>query len=223
MNDDATGKQSMSAPPPLMNPHTDISITQNRLPHWQQDNATYFVTFRLADALPAAQVAQWRDEREAWLRAHSQPWDAATELEYVRHFENMTEHCLDEGRGSCLLRSGEPQRIVADALAFFDGQRYRQHAWVVMPNHVHTLLSLLAGHKMEDVVQSWKGFSTHAINRALNRSGSIWQKDYFDRLIRNAEHFWNCVGYIQRNPSKAQLKPGEFRHFESEYVRLARG
>jgi len=204
-----------------MNPLAEVHATQNRLPHWQQDNVTYFVTFRLGDSLPAERVAQWRGEREAWLCAHPQPWSAETEMEYVRHFEHLSEHCMDEGHGACLLRSGVPQHTVADALAHFDGQRYRQHAWVVMPNHVHALFSLLGGNKLEELLKSWKGFTTHAINQALIREGPLWQKDYFDRLVRNSEHFWNCAGYIRRNPEKAGLKPGEFALYESEYVRHA--
>lgn len=204
-----------------MNPLAQIHATQNRLPHWQQDNVTYFVTFRLDDSLPAERVAQWRGERETWLGQHPTPWSTETEMDYVRHFEHLNERYLDEGHGACLLRSSVPQRIVADALAYFDGQRYRQQAWVVMPNHVHALFSLLGGNKLEDLLRSWKGFSTRAINLALKREGPLWQKDYFDRLVRNSEHFWKCAGHIRRNPEKAGLKAGAFALYESEYVRHA--
>jgi hypothetical protein len=36
----------------FFDPYTDIRFTANRLPHWQQKGAVYFVTFRLADAVP---------------------------------------------------------------------------------------------------------------------------------------------------------------------------
>src|SRR5205823_2605991 len=94
-----------------------------------------------------------------------------------------------------------------------------QHAWVVMPNHIHLLFSILAGHELQDLLRSWKGFTGRAINRALSRSGSLWQKDYFDRLIRNSEHFWNCARYIRNNPGKARLASSEFLLYESDFVR----
>ena len=44
-------------------------------------------------------------------------------------------------------------------------------------------------------------------------------KDYFDRMIRDAAHFWRCARYIRRNPTKAKSRPGEFTLFESDHVR----
>jgi len=49
--------------------------------------------------------------------------------------------------------------------------------------------------------------------------GPVWMKDYFNRMIRDAEHFWRCVRYIRRNPVTANLRPGEFTLFESDHVR----
>ena len=47
---------------------------------------------------------------------------------------------------------------------------------------------------------------------------AFWQKDYFDRLIRDSTHFWNCARYIQRNPAKANLREGEYSLFISDEV-----
>jgi hypothetical protein len=58
----------------FFNPYEEIRFTANRLPRWQQKGAVYFVTFRLADAVPRHLSAQWESDREAWLRAHPQPW-----------------------------------------------------------------------------------------------------------------------------------------------------
>ena len=56
----------------FFNPYADIRFTANRLPQWQQQGAPYFVTFRLADAVPAHLRTQWESERAAWLRVHPQ-------------------------------------------------------------------------------------------------------------------------------------------------------
>src|SRR6267154_1410333 len=58
----------------FFNPFADIRFTANRLPHWQQQGAVYFITFRLADAVPHHLRTQLESEREAWLRVHPQPW-----------------------------------------------------------------------------------------------------------------------------------------------------
>lgn len=88
-----------------------------------------------------------------------------------------------------------------------------------MPNHVHCLTTLSVESRLEKVIQSWKGFSATSINKHLGRRGPLWQEDYFDRLIRDAEHFTNCARYIRRNPHKAGLKDGEFTLFETEFAK----
>jgi len=216
-----TARASASDTPRFLNPFEKIQITQNRLPHWQQDGVTYFVTFRLADSIPADKLARWNSEREVWMRLHPPPWTAQVEREYLERFAHTTEQWLDEGHGACPLRTAEPQRIVADALAHFEGQRHRCHAWVVMPNHVHALFSLAEGCRLETLMHSWKSFTAHAINQLTGGVGGLWERDYFDRLVRNSEHFWKCARYIRRNPLKARLKLGEYVLFESDFVRSA--
>lgn len=44
-------------------------------------------------------------------------------------------------------------------------------------------------------------------------------KDYFDRMVRDAGHFWRCARYIRRNPEKANLLVEAFTLFESDHVR----
>ena len=52
------------------------------------------------------------------------------------------------------------------------------------------------------------------INKRTGKSGSLWQEDYWDRLIRSPRHFSICAEYIHRNPTKARLCDGEFLLFE---------
>ncbi|MFH1497630.1 MAG: hypothetical protein ABII82_07365, partial [Verrucomicrobiota bacterium] len=46
----------------------EVRITRHNLPHWDQQGATYFVTFRLGDSLPGTLLAQWKSERDDWLK-----------------------------------------------------------------------------------------------------------------------------------------------------------
>jgi putative transposase len=191
------------------NPYEEIRFTENLLPHWQQNGATYFVTFRLADSVPTHLRTQWEEERATWLRFHPEPWDVGTELEYHKRFTGAIERWLDAGYGSCVLRQIECAKIVDDALRHFDGQRLALISSVIMPNHVHALLVQHAEHPLEGLLRSWKTFTSRSINRLLGRAGTLWQRSYFDRLVRDEKHFRNCVRYIRRNPTKAHLARDE--------------
>src|ERR1041385_5953794 len=177
----------------FFNPYADIRHTENRLPHWQQRGATYFVTFRLADSIPAKLLGQWQDEREAWLRVHPEPWTVEIEREYHRRFSGALEGWLDEGHGACLLRSRDCAEIVADTLRHFEGERDVMISFAVMPNHVHGLFVQNPEWPLEKLLRSWKGFTARKINKLLDRCGGLWQRDYFDRLVRDQKHFANCV------------------------------
>lgn len=203
----------------FFNPSGDIRFTRNLLPHWQQKGAVYFITFRLADSIPAHLRAQWEDEREIWLRLRPEPWDVDTELEYHKRFSGAIERWLDAGHGSCILRQIEYARIVDDALRHFDGERLALIPSVIMPNHVHELLVQNPEHPLEDLLRSWKTFSARAINQLRGRSGTLWQRSYFDRLVRDEKHFRNCVRYIRRNPERARLTAGEYVLYESDMAR----
>jgi putative transposase len=203
----------------FFNPYADIRFTANRLPHWQQDGAVYFVTFRLADAIPAGLRGEWESERKAWLHSHPEPWSVEIELEYHKRFSGAIEHWLDAGYGSCVLRRQDCAVLVAETLRHFDGERISVISSVVMPNHVHTLFVQNIAWPLEKIILSWKGFSARRINALLGRAGGFWQRDYFDRLVRNHKHIANCIRYIGRNPAKAGLRDGEFILYESELAR----
>jgi REP element-mobilizing transposase RayT len=200
----------------FFNPYAEIRHTENRLPHWQQRGAVYFVTFRLADAVPTRLRNQWETDREAWLKVHPEPWSEEIEREYHQRFSGAIERWLDAGHGSCLLRRHECAEVVAEALRHFEGERVAMISFVVMPNHVHALFVQNPVWPLEKLLQSWKRFTTLEINKPLGRAGNLWQRDYFDRLVRDEKHFANCIRYIRRNPEKARLPPNEFIRWESK-------
>jgi predicted solute-binding protein/REP element-mobilizing transposase RayT len=198
---------------PLFRPFDDDGELQRRrrnLPHWEQAGATYFVTFRLADAVPESLASQWRDELQNWRRFHPEPLDDEGRKEYRRRFLRAREDWLDQGHGSCLLRKAKAAAIVAKALHHFDSQRYHLDTFVVMPNHVHALVQPLPGHSLKEILRSWKGYSARQINKTLKRSGSVWVEESFDRIVRDWNALVRCRDYIARNPEKAHLPVGAF-------------
>jgi REP element-mobilizing transposase RayT len=74
-----------------------------------------------------------------------------------------------------------------------------------MPNHVYVLLTPSPSRQLSALVHSWESFTAKEANRVLCRQGALWQPDYCDRFIRNAEHFERAVGYVEGNPVKAGL------------------
>ena len=82
-----------------------------------------------------------------------------------------------------------------------------------MPNYVHVLFGVSSGTSLSEIVGSWKRFTGRQANRLLGRSGTFWQGDYWDRFIRNEEHFNVAVSYIDNNPGKARLAkaPADWR------------
>ncbi len=177
----------------------EIERHRRHLPHWGQDGVLCFVTFRLADSLSAAKLAEWKAEKEDWLKRHPEPWGEEERKEYLARFPYRLEKWLDAGHGECLLRGDAARRCMDGVFARSDGGKCRLHAYVVMPNHVHVLFELRARADLPGVLQEWKGVSAHLLNRELGRKGRVWQEEYHDRLVRDAAHYRRVVGYIRKN------------------------
>ena len=185
-----------------------IAIKGSTLPHWHQDNKVQFVTFRLADSLPQQKLAELSAYKEEWLNKHPQPWDAQTQEAYNHDVLLKVDRWLDNGYGDCILGHEEVRKIVADALLFYHGKRYLLHHFVIMPNHVHLLLSPIGDYEVTKSVGSVKQFTANAINRTLNRTGEVWQRNVFDRMVRDAHNYDAYVNYIYNNPRN--LLPDQF-------------
>jgi REP element-mobilizing transposase RayT len=111
------------------------------------------------------------------------------------------------------------ERAVAAALRHFDGTRVNVISFVIMPNHVNVLFAPMPNWPPEKILHSWKTQSAVRINRIIGSSGTLWQRDYFDRIVRNEQHFARCVRYIRGNPKKVRLRAREYILCESDIAR----
>jgi len=172
------------------------------LPHWEAGEIPQSITFRLADSLPAQVLGRWENEL-----AHL-PDDEAAAQRRVR-----IERALDSGLGHGSLREPVIAELVENALLHFDGERYRLHAWTIMPNHVHVLATPLGNHSLSAILQVWKSFTSRKANTILKKTGSFWAPEYFDRVVRDEAHYSNVFAYIAMNPVKAGLcgQPEDWR------------
>ena len=163
---------------------------ERRLPHWDVVGHPLFVTFRLHDSLPANRV-----------------FPPAT-LKGGRAFVAM-DRLLDTARsGPIWLRQPEIAQLVIAALheGEFRFRRYELHAFVIMSNHVHLLVT------PQVVSTKWlgplKGSTAYQANLILNRQGPFWQDESYDRLVRDSAEFERIRKYIEQNPVRAGLVAG---------------
>jgi tRNA threonylcarbamoyl adenosine modification protein (Sua5/YciO/YrdC/YwlC family) len=193
-----------------IDPFKEIRKWRGRhLPHWTQEGATYAVTFRLADALPAGVVADWELQRHEILeraRRQGRELTEAEERRLAELFSEKVESCLDGGHGKCWLHDERVARVVRDALLHFEGERYDLAAWCVMPNHVHVIVHPLPGHRLSEILHGWKSFTAKKANQLLGRSGEFWQPESYDQRIRSERELRYQVQYVLENPQKAGLK-----------------
>jgi carbamoylphosphate synthase large subunit/REP element-mobilizing transposase RayT len=184
--------------------------TRRRLPNWEQQGATYFITFRLADAVPQKLLRQWKEELETWRKFHPEPWDASTKHEYQKRFQDAREQWLDQGYGQCIFRQSQIAATVANSLRHFNGVRYALDSFVIMPNHVHVLVRPHEAHSLSEILHSWKSFSAKEINKLRERAGAVWQDENYDRMVRDFAELERYRDYIKQNPVAAKLGDREF-------------
>ena len=196
-------------PPGFQGLRDDLPLTQYQLhlPHWRQAGATYFVTFRLHDSLPQSKLRELREFKAEWERRNPPSVPTSAQQDLAREVMRRVEAWLDQGMGSCILRRRAVSALIEEALKAGDGSKHELGCYVVMPNHVHAIVRPieLAERALEAILQAWKGGSARAINELMKRSGTLWQRESFDRIIRDEEHLHRVIQYIGRNSKQAKL------------------
>lgn len=137
----------------------------------------------------------------------------------------MDRYLDHAGFGPTWLVREEIAQLVLDSLQYAEQSLhfYDLHAWVIMSNHVHLLVSP----KVEPArfLQSVKGYTAREANRILQRTGEpFWQSESFDHWIRDEQEFKRVQNYVEQNPVRAGLvaQPEQYR-WSSAYARLKAG
>lgn len=183
------------------------------LPHWEVDGGIYFITFRLEDSLLRNAAMRAYKRLRARAQMHRRRGDpsliASSSIHrvYVEEFDRQ----LDIGTGRCWLQKPAVARIVARAIEFYDGDEYELFAYVVMGNHVHLVFRLFKGEQLGAVMGRIKSYTAKRANDVLSRSGKLWQRGYYDCLIRTVEECQRVVEYVWNNPVKAGFDEWQWR------------
>jgi putative DNA methylase len=161
---------------------------ERRLPHWDTIEQPLFVTFRLHGSLPANRVFP--------------PIGLVSAGRAFVAVDRLMDACAN---GPSFLRRPEIAKLMVAALRHGDCvlHRYKLHAFVVMPNHVHLLAT------PHVVAAKWlgplKGFTGHQADLLLGTHGPFWHEESYDRLVRSGTEFDRVLYYIEQNPVKAGL------------------
>jgi REP element-mobilizing transposase RayT len=165
-----------------------VQYHRRRLPHWQPEGRALFITFRLAGSLPAERGFQ--------------P-EAVTSGQAFA----LMDRVLDAGQaGPRYLVRPELAEVVAGAIREGASRRnhYLLHAFAVMPNHVHLLVTPRVDGGV--LLRQLKGATAREINRRLALTGrALWQNESYDHWVRDQEEFERIRRYIEGNPVRAGI------------------
>jgi putative transposase len=181
------------------------------LPHCDSIGLLQSITFRLADSLPQEKLKQLEEELKIMERNAELGLGAPRGRSFNIEVEKRKriEGWLDAGMGCCALRHPQMAQVTQETLLISDGEKYLLLAWCIMPNHVHVLIEPKV--PVWKIVQSWKSYTgrwamAHNADLGLGvPKKEFWMRDYWDRYIRDENHFHSTVAYIHDNPVKASL------------------
>ena len=185
---------------------------RNYLPHIENPESTYFVTFRLAGTLPLSILNQIQDEIMRLTNTSNNRKLTIQEEQHLKYLKSFyIQEYLDKGIGECWLSNPQIAKMVSESIDYFDHKRYMNHVFCIMPNHFHWVLSPKCEEPKENksdlapIIHSIKSFTAHRANKILNRTGHFWSKEYYDHRVTSSEQFEKLVYYVLENPVKAGL------------------
>jgi putative DNA methylase len=163
-----------------------MQVTERRLPHLYAADQPLFVTYRLHGSLPRGR------------------YFTAETLSSGQAFVHMDRLLDQQFAGPFFLQMPNIAHLVRCSILEGGLEDYALHAWVVMPNHVHLLMTPHTD--VPALMRRLKGATAREANRLLSRAGTpFWQHESYDRLVRDAREFGRIQNYIIRNPVRAGL------------------
>ncbi len=188
---------------------------ERHLPHWRQAGATYFATFNLADALPAAKQNELRSMRRDWEAKHPSPRTEAECFKYAQTVFRKVEKWMDAGFGKCWFGQAKYADELQRSLLHFHGRQYEMGCFVIMANHCHLVIRPFEAFQLENILGAVKRTTGWFVNEHEGQTGSLWQEECYDRIIRDEEHLYRVVQYIGRNPKNAGIPQAHWRRWMS--------
>jgi REP element-mobilizing transposase RayT len=168
---------------------------RRRLPHIQPENAVYFITIRLAGTLPKSLIEILNNQLES---------ENFTEKAKQAYFDQIEEFLDYEKDGPTWLKQKDIAQIVIDSLHFYDNKEYKLISYCIMSNHVH-FIAYKIKKPLFQVIKNLKTYTATQANKILCRKGRFWQREYFDRMVRDRNDLDQKISYVINNPVKIGL------------------
>ncbi|MBC7264154.1 MAG: transposase [Chloroflexi bacterium] len=188
---------------------------RRHLPHIQQPGATLFVTFRLADSIPAQvwqQLLEEARQSDAILNRITDPQERRRRAYLAqRRLFGKWDKALDRAQnGPFWLRDHRIAALISESLHYRDGRVYDLDAFCVMPNHVHFVCTPLQKedgtyHAMPAIMHSLKRYTARQANQFLGCEGPFWQHENYDHIVRDDAEWRRIIAYVLNNPVNAGL------------------
>ena len=158
--------------------------SERDLPHFTPNDSPYFVTFCLYGVYDR-ELQMVKEEKMRF-------------SVYDKLLDNATE-------GPHHLKDPRCAKIVYDKLLWLSEEVLGMHAFTVMSNHVHLMMSLKEEQDLGDLLKLVKGSTARECNKVLGLTGqTFWQSERYDRVIRWKEHRVTFE-YVVNNPKKADI------------------
>ncbi len=126
----------------------------------------------------------------------------------------IPQHIIQRGnnREPCFYAREDYRRYLNDLHESSKKFGCRIHAYVLMTNHVHLLVTPMANHGVSQMMQALGRRYVYYINKTYKRTGTLWEGRYKSSLIDSDSYLLTCMRYIELNPIRAAMvdHPGEY-------------
>ncbi|MGA2690421.1 MAG: transposase [Candidatus Korobacteraceae bacterium] len=115
--------------------------------------------------------------------------------------------------GRALLQSERNATLFVDVLRSYAREgKFKVHDFVVMPDHVHLLITLSDQLTIEQAMQLIKGRFSYRVKKEHGYSGEVWQRGFWELRVEDQDSFARHREYIAQNPVRKGLvdTPDEF-------------
>lgn len=161
--------------------------------HIDQKHAIQFVTFRTQES-----VAYYLRKKNI----------NAAESTSKQQFKQ--DQFLDNSRAGAILNGN----VIPLLIAFFKSKNTTNHNLIavsIMPNHIHLLFEQIVS--LMEIMQKIKGTTAFLVNKHYGRTGTLWERGYFDKIVRTEKQFHITYQYIKNNAYNAELKDADSRFY----------
>lgn len=185
-----------------------MNYYKRKLPHWQPSGAEYFVTIRLKGSLPRSAIERLKKLQTELKEKDFDQVEDLDQLIQQKVFETYESLLDGSTAGPTWLANDEIAKKVEDSIHYRNTNIFDLYSYCIMPSHLHLVFKDLGGNgenPITEIMRNFKRYTARKSNEVLKRSGTFWQAESFDRVIRDNDELEKTLKYVLKNPVKAGL------------------